>query len=78
MTVQLAGRHGRAERSGGSFRLTPFGGVSIEPMPPSRPPTDVQVIGQPEFDQLMLLMPDLDPALVKKIMGVAVRDERTP
>ncbi|MEV6832071.1 hypothetical protein [Amycolatopsis sp. NPDC051102] len=77
MSVHLVGRQGHTTRSRGGFRLTPFGGVSIEPVCPPQPQAGEQVISQAEFDQLMLLMPDLDPDVVKKIMGVAVCSEST-
>ncbi|MDS0140581.1 MULTISPECIES: hypothetical protein [unclassified Amycolatopsis] len=75
MSAQLVGRQGHSAGSGGRYRITPFGGVLIEPERPAQAEAGAQVIDQAAFDQLMRLMPDLDPDVVKKIMGVVIRPE---
>ncbi|MEQ0560745.1 hypothetical protein ABJI51_16790 [Amycolatopsis sp. NEAU-NG30] len=68
MSTQLAGQCSRGE-----YRLTPFAGVLIEPLPPAaRRGREKQVISQEDFDTLRRLMPDLDPELIRGIMGVEV------
>ncbi|GAB3167618.1 hypothetical protein GCM10027258_93260 [Amycolatopsis stemonae] len=75
MSAQLASR--QPPEPAGSFWLTPFGGVLIEPERHAHPGAGTQLIDQSAFDQLLQLTPDLDPDLVKSIMGVAIRPEGT-